>query len=365
MNRFNLLFALCALAFICCTSSCGSSGADLAETALAGATGATPAFADGQDVDELVGKSTSGTKKEKWRCVSKCWSCKAGDIKNLTATSDADCIKLKWDKVKNAHGYRINYRKVGAKYWCFAGFSCDPWFKFCDTADCTKYEFRVRALTCNCAGKWSATVTSWVGGEPATAVPGAVTGVALTAGATSITANWTAVAGAESYTFSYRAAGAADWTEAGITTTPTFELTTGLLPCTRYEVRIRATNCKGDGEWSEVATGWIGSEPPSAAPDSVAGLALTAGDSSITVNWTALAGAESYSVEYRAAGATDWTSAGLSTGTSLEITGTLLACTNYEVRIRATNCLGDGEWSAPVTGLSAARSRAACRPPSS
>jgi hypothetical protein len=351
MNRFNLLLAFCALLFICCTSSCGSSGADLAETALTGATGATPALADGQDVDEIVGKSASGAKHaKKWRCVSKCWSCRAGNIQNLTATSAEDCINLTWDKVKHAHGYRVNYRKVGAHKWTFCGFSDTNSFKFCETADCTKYEFRVRALTCYCAGKWSAIVTSWVGGEPAAALPGAVSGLSLTAGETSITANWTAVDGAESYTFQYRAVGDEDWTEAGISTTPTFELNTGLLTCTRYEVRIRATNCLGDGEWSEVATGWIGSEPPTAAPGLVEGLALTAGDSSITANWTALAGAESYSVEYRAAGAADWTSAGLSTGTSLEIMGDLLACTNYEVRIRATNCLGDGEWSAAVMG---------------
>jgi len=249
-------------------------------------------------------------------------------------------------------GFRIDYRIQGADKWTFAGFSCTNSFDVtCRLSGCTTYEFRVRALNCYGSGAWSDSATSWIGGQPAASVPGPVTGLTLTPGDHTITANWTAVAGAESYTVAFRAAGTDAWTEAGIATDTTFEITCDFAACTLYEVRVQATNCKGDGEWSAPVTGWIGStQPPAAAPGLVTGLTLTPGDTSITASWDALDGAESYSVQYRAVGATDWTDAGLSTTTSLEITGELAPCTNYEVRVSASNCKGDGDYSAPVTG---------------
>jgi len=260
MNRLNLLLALCALVFICCTSSCGSNGADVTAAAL---TGATPAIgADGQDSDEIVGKSVSNASCS-WKHCNRCWCQCPGQVKNLKATSNAANIGLTWDAISNAHGYRINYRIQGAPKWSFAGFSNTNSFTFtCGMAGCTMYEFRVRALSCYCAGKWSATVTSFIGGDSAAAVPGAVTGLTLTGGDTTITANWTAVTGAESYTLQYRLAGTTDWIEAGIGTDTTFELTDNLAACSRYEVRVRATNCRGDGDWSaRPPAGWATPSP--------------------------------------------------------------------------------------------------------
>jgi len=356
MNRLNLLLALCALAVICCTSSCGGDATDAAAlltaagpaNALEDTAKGPVALANGQDNDEIVGKSAS--KVPSWRNVSR-GSYAPGKVTDLKATTSDKTIKLTWKDLSNAWGYRVDFRKVGADKWTFAGFACSNSFTFCDQlAACTDYEFRVRALNCRGAGPWSDTVTASLGGSSATS-PGAVTGLTLTAGAHSISASWTAVTGAESYTFSYRAVGAPDWIEAGITTTADFTLNTGdLQPCTKYEVRVRASNCRGDSDWTAPVIGWIGSEPPDAAPSAVTGLTLTPGDTSITANWDAIAGAESYSVQFRAVGAADWTDAGLATTNTLEIKCDFAACTKYEVRVRATNCKGDGDWSATATG---------------
>ena len=361
MNRLNLLLALCALVLICCTSSCGGSGAGDLDSAAA-LTGATPALAiDGQDSDELVGKSASSACK--WRHVSRCWCQTPAKVKNLKASSNADNISLTWDKVKNAHGYRINYRVEGAEKWTFAGFSNTNNFTFsCDLAGCTYYEFRVRALSCYCPGKWSDTVKSWIGGEPAAAVPGAVTGLMLTGGDSTITATWAAVDGAESYTVQYRAAGTEEWTDAGLATEPTLELTGEFAACAKYEVRVRATNCKGDGDWSEAATGWLGAaEPPDAAPEAVTLTSVGTGDDdTISVAWDALDGAESYEVSYRAQGDEQWTVAGISTTTGFDLTGNIVECTFYEIRVRASNCKGDGEYSATGVGYIGATSPDDC-----
>jgi len=359
MNRLNLFIALCALAIICCTSSCGSGTADATAAAL---TGATPAIgADGQDTDEIVGKSASSVCS--WRHVSRCWCSCPAQVKNLKATSNADSIGLTWDKVSNAHGYRINYRVQGADKWTFAGFSnCNSYTFSCHLAGCTNYEFRVRALSCYCAGKWSDTVTSWIGGQPAASAPGMVQGLTLTGGDSSITANWTALDGAESYTVQYRIAGTDTWTEAGIATDATFELTENLATCTTYEVRARATNCKGDGDWSATATGWLGdTQPPSGAPGQVVLTSVGTGDDdTIAVAWTPLDGAESYEVSYRAQGDDAWTVAGLSTSGSFDLTGNLVECTYYEVRVRASNCKGDGDYSTSGMGYIGASSPDDC-----
>ncbi|WP_219629160.1 fibronectin type III domain-containing protein, partial [Corallococcus exiguus] len=65
------------------------------------------------------------------------------------------------------------------------------------------------------------------------------------------------------------------------------------------------------------------------------------------LNWGAVSGAGGYEVQYRRAGASSWTSAG---GVG---NGWQLATVDESVfvfRVRATNTLGAGAWSATATG---------------
>ena len=87
-------------------------------------------------------------------------------------------------------------------------------------------------------------------------------------------------------------------------------------------------------------------EPPG-APDAPT---LTPTESTLAVAWTAPdntgPAVTGYDVHYRASGAADWTDAQFAgTGTATTLGG-LSAGTGYEVRVRATNDEGTGNWSA-------------------
>ena len=119
---------------------------------------------------------------------------------------------------------------------------------------------------------------------------------------------------------------------------------TGLTNGTSYEVQVRATNGVGDSAWS-LSTEATPAKPPDApampTPDN--------GDEQIAVTWTAPAANGSaitdYDVQYKETTATTWTDHGFTgTGTSTTITG-LTNGTRYEVRVRATNGVGDSDWS--------------------
>ncbi len=89
-----------------------------------------------------------------------------------------------------------------------------------------------------------------------------------------------------------------------------------------------------------------------AAPDRVGQPTLTAGQTYLDASWSAPAdngsAIEGYDVAYRTTGS-EWTDGGhAGTGTSARIAG-LAGDTAYDVRVRAYNAAGTGEWSPPAS----------------
>ena len=150
--------------------------------------------------------------------------------------------------------------------------------------------------------------------------------------------------------------------------TGTSATVTGLTNETAYQIQIQATNSVGDSPWSASATG----TPTPQKPDAPDAPTLTVKNESIEVSWTAPAenGASitDYDVQYRACTATDgdnsaktcatnptwgtWTDrtgeTTSDTATSVTI-GSLTNETAYQVRVRASNSVGDSPWSQPST----------------
>ena len=184
--------------------------------------------------------------------------------------------------------------------------------------------------------------------------PGAVAApLVIPAGSDSLTVLWQVPSGpaATGYDVQYRVTGGEwqDWAHAGAGTTTTI---TGLAAATDYEVRVRGTNADGEGEWSPEVAGRTGGQAAS-APAAPAAPTLTAGTTWLEASWTAPADNGSsitdYDVEYRESGG-NWTDAahdGAATTARIE---SLSADTAYEVRVRATNGAGTGEWSAAASG---------------
>ena len=105
---------------------------------------------------------------------------------------------------------------------------------------------------------------------------------------------------------------------------------------------------KLSGEARETVPG-----PPAEAPDAPPVPTLTSGTNWIEASWTAPddngSAITGYDVHYRETGG-NWQDAGHSgTGTTLRITG-LTADTAHEVRVRASNSEGSGDWSPAASG---------------
>ena len=118
-----------------------------------------------------------------------------------------------------------------------------------------------------------------------------------------------------------------------------------------YTVTVTAS----DGTATAVATVTIGvtdvAEPPS-APATPMVSAVSGSTTRLSVSWAAPANAgkpaiESYDVQYRAGSSGDWSDGPEDVATtSATVTG-LVADTDYEARVRATNAEGDSGWSEP------------------
>lgn len=148
--------------------------------------------------------------------------------------------------------------------------------------------------------------------------------------------SWTPVTGAQSYDVDYHVNGDTSWTNAATGTANTSVSLTGLSASTLYEWRV-VTNCSG-GSSNYSSAQFTTSAPFTCNPPS--GLASTGitGTTAI-ISWGAVSGALNYTVQYKKAVDTSWTTAAASTtSTTITLSGlTPLTTYNYQVR---TNCNG-------------------------
>lgn len=172
------------------------------------------------------------------------------------------------------------------------------------------------------------------------ASPSGLTASAITT--TSATAGWTAVSGAVSYDVDYKAASSSTWINAATATTATSVNLTGLTAGTTYDYRVR-TNCTSGS--SSYSTAQFTTTPvvTCTAPAGLITSAITA--TSATVGWSAVSGALSYDVDYKANSSSTWINATTgTTSTSVGLTG-LTSATLYDWRVR-TNCsAGSGSYA--------------------
>ena len=232
-----------------------------------------------------------------------------------------------------------------------------------------QYDVQVRGVNDGGDGLWSDTAT----GTPTT--DEAPTIDAASPGVRSIAVAWTAPTNAilgtvTAYDLRYIRSDApnkadASWTvETGIWTSGSLEYTlnpttTPLVNGVSYDVQVRAVVGTDQHPWSGVR-----SATPRTTPGAPAIDAVTAGDRSLTVEWSAPAsdgGADitAYDVRHIRSDATDkaddewmvvddaWTSA--SDALEYTVSG-LTTDVQYDVQVRAVNDAGDGLWSATATG---------------
>lgn len=185
----------------------------------------------------------------------------------------------------------------------------------------------------NGASTWSTRVASFTLDQCTPAVCGDPTGLVSSAITnSSATVSWTAVSGALSYDVDYKLSSSTTWINAATATTATSAGLTALATGSTYDWRVRATCSGGSGNY--VAAQFTTTAPCN-TPGGLTSSSVTS--SGATVSWTAVSGANNYTVEYKLTSATAYTTAAsATTATSVSISG-LSASSTYDWRVRA-NC---------------------------
>ena len=216
--------------------------------------------------------------------------------------------------------------------------------------------FRVTATN---AGGESAASTQ-ASATPQVPTPGVPPGLSLTPGNGQLAVSWTAVLGATRYTVYYSTSPITSLTASGVTAvrnlTGTSTTVIGLTNGRRYYVRVTATNASGESAASSEAS----ATPQPPAPGTPLRPNVRAGNGQVTVSWTAVPVATSYTVYYSTSPITSLTASGVTavrnlTNTSTTVTSLTNGVRVY-VRVTASNAGGESAastqaWATPQAPL--------------
>ncbi|MDQ3016469.1 MAG: fibronectin type III domain-containing protein, partial [Bacteroidota bacterium] len=261
---------------------------------------------------------------------------------NITESS----ANLSWDAVAGAQNYSVQYRLPNGTWYNAPGSPTNnTWLALTNLNANTMYEWRVRA---NCGGGQYSNYTyptsfTTLGGSYCIAPNWLNTS---NVGQNTATWEWSAVAGAYSYSVQWRYPGGSWHDLSGGPWQVTWLNVGGLNACTTYEWRVRS-NCSNYSysSWSYVETFttqcYSCSTPTWPTTSNI-------GETSATFSWDPVSGAVSYNVQTRLPNGTWYDIPGNPVyGTSTTVTG-LNPNTTYQWRVRA-NC-SNGNYSYWTSG---------------
>ncbi len=180
-------------------------------------------------------------------------------------------------------------------------------------------------------------------GAAATSPPDAVGSVSVSRADGTLTASWSAPAGATSYHVTYSTDGMTSWSLAAFSHGST-SITIGADNAKTYVVGVRARGT-GPDDWSawtnSAAAGPYTPPAPPPPPAAVSAVSVTRADGTLTASWDAPSGATKYHVTWSDDHMQSWTSAA-DAHASTSITISADNAEAYHVAVRAGN---DGGWS--------------------
>ncbi|HEX8322704.1 MAG TPA: fibronectin type III domain-containing protein [Tepidisphaeraceae bacterium] len=265
---------------------------------------------------------------------------------NLAGTTpNGTSIVLTWDVSTDATGYKIERSANAGSTWTTvvpgtALVGSDVTYTDTGLAGHTAYQYRLSAVNANgtSAPTSALNVTTRVG------VTATLTAAA--ASATAINLTWIAVPGATTYKIETSTDSGSTWTELATQAGLTYS-NSGLTANTSYQYRITAIGSLGSGVAGDSVTG----RTLPAVPGSFT--AAASNNTSVTLGWTAPAGATGYLVERSANGGTTWVTVVPSpvlTGSATGYTDNgLIAATSYKYRVSAISTVGTGAATSVAT----------------
>lgn len=187
------------------------------------------------------------------------------------------------------------------------------------------------------AGGARISLLSSTGCLPVTSTCSVATGLlSSTITSSGATLSWTAVTGALSYNLQYRVVGSATWTST--TSSTNSKAITGLLASSNYEFQVQTVCTSGSSAFSASSTfTTLAATTTCATPTGLTASSITS--SGATVSWSAVTGASSYAIDYKANSSATWISLATATTSTSATISSLTASTLYDYRVR-TNCTG-------------------------
>lgn len=245
---------------------------------------------------------------------------------------DASSIAVSWDAVDGADSYIVTRNGSGLPEKIGTSFTDSG------LTSATTYEYTVAAKNEAGTSAASAPVSRTTMLAPPATAPTGLT--VVDANRTSIDISWDALPGATRYKI-YRAPQGGGFSYIAQTMDPTITFTdVGLTHSSSYEYKVSAANAAGEGPQSAAVTGStdIGLDTPELID------AFYQADGTVLVEWYAVTGADSYTIERRASGE-DWVEIAYGvTGTSYTDTS-ITEFIDYYYRVQAVDTLGTSYWS--------------------
>ncbi len=256
--------------------------------------------------------------------IPNCTIATCGNTTALTPTSvTSSSALLNWVSVPGAVSYNVQYRATGSATWSSTSSSTTS-VTVTGLTPATTYEYEVETVCASGTSSYSSPIDFTTLALPCS-VPAGLSATGVTSN--SATISWTAVSGAVSYNIEYRILGAGSWLSA-TSAVSSFTLS-GLASGSGYEFAVEVV----------CATGTSGYSLPDTFTTATVTCALTAGlaitvmsPGSVVLNWTAVPGAASYSIEYQKVGTPGWLYT-TSTTTSKLIVG-LTPATTYQFQVQ-------------------------------
>jgi hypothetical protein len=243
-----------------------------------------------------------------------------------------------WTSVAGATSFNLKYRPVGTTTWNIINNVPTNTYALSGLAQQTTYEYQVSA---NCgSGVTNYSASKQFTTSSSCAIPSGLTLTAWTA--TTGSTKWNAVSSAISYDLKYKTVSATTWNQVnGITGTN--YILTNLSPGTNYEFQVKSNCASGVSVYSPSKYFTTTSTSACSVPT---GLTLTSwADNYGATKWTAVAGAISYDVQYKATASSTWNSVSGLTSNSYLISS-LTPSTQYEFQVRANCAANNSTYSA-------------------
>ena len=218
--------------------------------------------------------------------------------------------------------YEVSYATNGGTNWAVAGTTDATSLLVSVPTNIASIQFRVRAKDSN--GQWGEYA---VGSVVSVAIPPATpqnivaTGEVIEGQTVSVT--WSAAVLATGYVLQRNTG--AGWTQVYAGAATTFSEAAGHWPSLQY--RVQATNNNGSSGWATSNTVTVLLAPTLTVPQQAMQ------GQSVTVNWTAVSGADSYTLQRKSSADTDWVQ--VYSGANLTFSETVGTWTTVQYRVQA------------------------------